>query len=188
MKSILCILLTLVVLPMDTTNEDNWQWEWSDEKASLFHYFLRTPGEYKTELVRKDSGPLGQITIRVSKDGELRFEQKSHKKGAFVIQDSILVYADYSAFSSGCELIAYNLEEKEEIWRVKLQGLNDLPHSEYINAINMECRRGDIVVFGNEAYGQYIEVIDLLDGNQKFHKVGQGEDGKFVENDQAAGK
>ncbi len=180
MRSLAVSIVVVLFFATSAFSQDQWHWKWSEGKSSVFHYFVNSPSAYKTSLVRSGAGRFGPITIQISKSGELLFELKGHEKSVFVIKDDTLVYADYSEYSTGCKLIAIDLSRKKKQWEKRLKGIGRVSHSEYTNRINMEIRKNDVVVYGNELSGQYIEVVRIDDGKEKFHAVGQHQNHRFV--------
>lgn len=155
------------------------KWEWSDEKASISHYFLHGSNEYQLELVRGVMADSWDMQVRISDGSQNLLKWDTHRFGAFVIKDEVIVYADFSFVASGCELIAFDLKDQKQLWRVTLKGVGPVSHSEYVNRINLELRRDQVVVYGKETAGQYIEVRNLKNGELTSHDVGPGKYMRF---------
>ncbi len=86
---------------------------------------------------------------------------------AAVLADSAagrVFVAQYSAISSGAIIHALDLATSQERWAQSVQGLGPISHSKYYNHVVLKLVRGALVVFGNEAQGRYIEVIDPKSG------------------------
>jgi hypothetical protein len=76
-----------------------------------------------------------------------------------------LAVAFYSPIASGAELRAYDLRTGGERFRTPLQGLGPIAHSQYYNGVELDVEPGGkIAVFGNEAGGKYVEIVDFASG------------------------
>jgi hypothetical protein len=85
-------------------------------------------------------------------------------------QRDLVVLAAYSRISSGCELIALDAETGALRWRSALTALGPVKHSKYRNEVQLDVISGQIVVYGYEASGRYIEVVDRETG-RTLHNI-----------------
>lgn len=81
-------------------------------------------------------------------------------EAAIVVRGSTVFVAYYCAISSGARLFALDLQTGKERFVTQLQGLGPIDHSKYSNHVVLKIQDGFVVVFGNEAAGRYIEVVD----------------------------
>jgi hypothetical protein len=89
----------------------------------------------------------------------------------FVVEGKVLYYADYMASRTGCELIAYDLAKKEQLWKMALKGLGPIPHFKYHNAVTLGPAGDALLVHGHESAGNYIEYVDRKTGKTVGHKA-----------------
>jgi hypothetical protein len=82
----------------------------------------------------------------------------------FVVAQDVLYYADFRPFRNGCVIIAFDLKAQKLLWKTWLWGIGGFAHSQYWNHIYLEIDRRHLTVYGNEAYGRYIEIVDLSTG------------------------
>ena len=82
----------------------------------------------------------------------------------------LVVY--YCSISSGAELYAFDVDSGAQRYMVSLVGIGPIGHSKYYNEVRVASDAGYLIVYGNEAFGRYIEVIDPTTGtlvaNQSF--------------------
>lgn len=140
------------------------EWKWSDERASILHYFMNASKEYPIQLMRKSNARWNDVKVRIGGEEDLLLEFQTHREGAFVFSGSIVIYAHFSMVANGCELRAYDLTKEEEIWRTRLEGIGEVPHSKYRNRINLEVWNEKVITYGNESGGKYIEVRHVKTG------------------------
>ena len=99
-------------------------------------------------------------TIRVRKDGEEIVAWRAHQASVFVRDGDLLYYADFSPHANGCRIVAYHLQAREESWKTPLLGIGSVSHSLYTNRVNMKLEGTHLIVYGDEAGGRYIEILD----------------------------
>ena len=76
--------------------------------------------------------------------------------------------------STGCQVLAFDGGSGRRLWETRLVGLGSVGHSRYANRVQMRIREGKVAVFGNEASGKYIEVLDPATGEQVQHRKVEG--------------
>lgn len=82
-----------------------------------------------------------------------------------------LYVAHYNPIASGAELIALRSDTGDELWRVNVEGLGPIPHSQYLNAVELQQIDGMIVVFGWESGGRYVEAHDRKTGRMVSNRT-----------------
>lgn len=73
--------------------------------------------------------------------------------------------------SFGCTLHAVDLATGAVVWELGLRGVGAAAHSAYHNDVHVRLVGDDLIVFGHETYGRYIEVVDTLTGKTKAHRI-----------------
>ena len=182
MLQILFATLLTVPFPM---NQDEKQvaWQFFVDRASILHYLQNKPKGFEVQISRPEEWELGNssIRVRILKEGKAIHKWDSHTEGAFVFVGSTVVYSDHHPNAPGCRLIAWDLKESKQLWATSLKAVPALDTSQYQNQINMTIEEGQITVFGNESYGQYIETVDLKSGKTTSHLLGTREGQRFVD-------
>jgi hypothetical protein len=146
-------------------------WSWSADRASVTDSFLRFPNTYQLELIRPKEKN-GVVMIRLNDDGKELYSWLGHYGSVFALSGDVLVYADYGQGRNGCSLIAFDLNQKKQLWKTELKGIGPIPHSRYANAVTLEFIDGATVrVFGNESAGKYLEFVDINTGKTVGHRV-----------------
>jgi hypothetical protein len=167
------VLLTLVA-PVSAADyqklADEATWDWQPDRATVLHAMLNYHGDCQVEIVKKPN-TFGDLMVRFTKDGKEALALKGSYATTFVGKDSILYYAEYGSFSSGCALIAYDLANKKELWKTSLKGLGPIAHFKYSNRVAVELVDDAVKVLGNESAGHYVEFVDLKTGKTVGHKV-----------------
>jgi hypothetical protein len=82
----------------------------------------------------------------------------------FFIRDGIIYYPQYRETANGCKWVAFDLVRGRELWTTRLFGIGFVSHSEYTNQIYCKTVGQRIVVYGDEAAGQYVEILDMRTG------------------------
>jgi hypothetical protein len=118
-------------------------------------------------------------------DGTFTFQKKDgrkvtfadHADAAVVVRGDALYVAKFSGISSGCTVVAYDLTTGKKAWAKALEGIGPVSHSKYRNRVAMAVEKHPnadhfaLVITGWEAFGRYVEVIDLATGKQLAHKT-----------------
>lgn len=154
-------------------------WRWSEEKASIdycakthlpdFDVKLQFEKQYYTPVeIRNKDGK------SVYKCNDANGSFQSHRSIVFARWKNIIFITDFCPISTGCTIVAVNLESGKEIWRNRLFGTGPTPrlHSKYSNSINIETDGKRVIVFGKESDGMYVEHLDINTGktiaNQRY--------------------
>jgi hypothetical protein len=145
-------------------------WKWSPEQANRLSSLDRYHGDYQVEIIRKPN-TIGKLTIRVSDDGKPVYSWEGHSATVFVVEGKVLYYTEFHPSSSGCELVAYDLAKKEQLWKTALKGLGPIAHFRYRNDVALELAGDALLVHGKESAGNYIEYLDRKSGKSVGHKT-----------------
>jgi hypothetical protein len=84
--------------------------------------------------------------------------------GALVAAGDTVVVALYSRIASGCRLVGLDIKTGAKRWEVVLEGLGPVSHSKYRNDVQVSVINGQVVVYGWESSGRYIEIVDPKSG------------------------
>jgi hypothetical protein len=85
------------------------------------------------------------------------------------VEGQILLLA-YSSLATSAEIVSLRETTGAETWRRWLPG-RTLYHSAYRNEVLMELTAGQIVVWGNESAGRYVETLDVGDGHAVCERI-----------------
>ena len=84
----------------------------------------------------------------------------------------VIVVAHHSPIASGTKLFATSAYDGYPLWEVDLKGLGPVDHSKYRNEVQLEMRgRRQVVVYGRESQGKYVELRDTRDGRLLAHDL-----------------
>jgi hypothetical protein len=149
------------VAALDTAPE----WRWSDAKATLEYCMTQHLPDY--EVKRKSFGEIcvAQVDIHRKSDGKKLFGFESPTQAyLFARRDNVLYIADYSPNASGCFVSALDLESGNRLWTTPLLGVEAVDQSKYRNRINIEVNGENVVIFGSETNGRYVETLNAKTG------------------------
>jgi hypothetical protein len=148
---------------------DNAAWQWAPERASALDSLTRYDGDYEVAIVRKP-GRVGVLTIEVRADGKPVYSWEGYAGSVFAGKGGVIYRAHFHPSASGCDVIAYDLRARKEVWKTHLRGLGPIAHFRYRNAVTLDLRDGVLVVHGKESAGNYIEYVDTRTGKTVGHK------------------
>lgn len=143
---------------------DDIRWYFKDGHAEFQHYADLIPDEYSLKV----EGQGDDTTALILRGDQIIYSFPAHKHTTFVIQDVILYYTNYSPEASGCEIIAYNLQERKMKWRQTLVALGAHSNATRNNRVSLIPWNKQIIIFGNEDNKRYLEALDLQTG-QTLH-------------------
>jgi hypothetical protein len=150
---------------------DREEWKWVPERASARDSAKNFKGDFQAEVDEKDTDGRKSATVKFAKGDDVVFTIDGHAETVFVGRDNIVYYADFSQISTGCSVIAYDLKVKKQLWKTGLKGLGPLAHTRYWNQVTLDIKDDAVQVFGKEAFGKYVEYLDLKSGKTVGHKV-----------------
>jgi hypothetical protein len=151
-------------------------WSWPSETATPEACARSFGGGYEVDIVEPPA-PSSYPRIRVRQDGEEIIAWRAHSASVFVRHGDMLYYADFHPNATGCAIVAYNLQRREELWKTPLLGRGPVSHSMYTNRVNLKVDRNRLIVFGDEASGRYIEILNAATGRTVAHRVIRGRNG-----------
>jgi len=151
---------------------DKEDWKWDKEQASVFYSQKQYKGGYEVELQNPGlEGAIANTTIRFKDGDNEAFSIIGHDGTVFAERKNVLYYADFSPWSSGCSVVAYDLKSKKQLWKTTLKGLGPIDHTKYHNAVVLELKDDALHILGNESAGKYVEYVELKKGKTVGHKV-----------------
>ena len=175
---ILTLLLTLTVAPIPKTDPADWKAAVKDRE---FDYPSQPHRAAESVALAEKAGVAAAFdlegTFVFAKQGGPEVKFRGHAMTAAVVRGDSLYVTDYSTISTGCTVVAYNLATGKKAWAKALEGIGETNHSKYRNYVAMTVERHPkvkdafaLVITGWEAHGAYVEVIDLLTGEQLANK------------------
>jgi hypothetical protein len=140
------------------------EWRWSEDKATLAFCTKQYMPDFDVEK-EKPMEYYSPINIRSKKTGKMVYSYKDASIGTvFTRSKDILYVAEHSPIATGCEVVAINLNTGEQVWRTRLKGLGHIIHEEYSNEVNIGTDGNQLIVWGKEHDGRYIEHLDVQSG------------------------
>jgi hypothetical protein len=179
------LVLNLLAAPAPNLDElkeryqrkaDEVVWRWDEDKAHVGASVARYRGGYDLEFKWNAPERASEATIRFRKEGREVFTLKGHRRTQFAQQGSVLYYVDFEPNTTGCVVIAYDLEWGKQLWKTNLKGLGPISHKEYRNAVMLEVNREVVTVWGEECLGRYLEFVDVKTGTTVGHRLFKDED------------
>ncbi|MCH9683392.1 MAG: hypothetical protein K0V04_18290, partial [Deltaproteobacteria bacterium] len=90
--------------------------------------------------------------------------------GASLEHDGMTYVVQACSISSGARLSARPSRGSEWTWHANLLGIGPISHSAYSNRVALEWKDDHLVVYGDEAMGRYVEVIETRTGATVVNK------------------
>jgi outer membrane protein assembly factor BamB len=84
--------------------------------------------------------------------------------GALAADEARVYLVRFGLITSGATVTAYDFGTGRRAWERRLIGLGPIDHSKYSNRVQARVARGQLTVFGWEAAGKYVEVLDTRTG------------------------
>ncbi len=175
-----CVLISCLLLGSGFTNTstgptdyqklaDEATWDWDDEQADPLKCALCCDKNYDVRILcsNKEEG----LVITILSGTREIYSWRGHGASVFCVQEDKLFYADFSPVSTGGHIIAIDLNSGTELWNEPLQALGDPSHFAYSNRINMFCSGSVLSIYGNEAFGRYIEYKKVDTGTTVGNKI-----------------
>ena len=148
---ITAILTAALAAPVDYQQKaDAAIWDWHPERSGLLYSVLNAPKEYEIAVVRpKDT--FAELTVVFKLDDKTSCSWQGHRDTPFVVVGKVLYYADYSPWSDGCAVVAYDLANNKQLWKTQLQAIGPIDHTKYHNAVEMDLDGDALRVYGQES-------------------------------------
>lgn len=105
---------------------------------------------------------------RIDPMGELIWRQPLEGIGAdsaaILIHGNLAYVAAYMRSATSARVFALNTASGEIVWETALEGIGSVGHSKYSNRVQIRIIDDQLVIFGDESSGKYIEILDSEDG------------------------
>lgn len=150
-----------------------WRWDPAASRTDFYLRSLRAPtgaGYTVTIVSRPTARTRGQVTFQ--RGARTLITVKPHDESPILILPGhLLVFTIHDSISTGCTLVAFDLAKGRLHWQTPLRGIGPVSHSKYRNRLNLRAGPGKAVtVYGWEAFGRYVEVVDLASGKTVAHR------------------
>ncbi len=152
---------------------DKTPWSWPLETGTPEACARHFGGGYDVETKVPDVPSLPPM-VEVRKDGNTIVSWRAQIASVFLRGADTLYYAEFSPYSSGCSVVAYDLNRGER-WKTPLWGIGPLGNSMYANRVNMKLEGNHLIVYGDESAGRYIQLIDVRTGRIVGRRGGAGQ-------------
>ncbi len=150
---------------------DETEWKFPERKAITDQLTDEFKG-FRAELEALEAGGLGMTVLISNAKKEELLKWETQVMVSFAQRGGVLYYADFHPSSSGCSVVAFDLNAKKQLWKADLKGLGPIDHSKYWNDVRLEVLDGDAIqVFGKESAGRYVEIVDRGTGKTVGNKV-----------------
>jgi hypothetical protein len=149
-------------LPEQAAAEEK-KWAWSDDRATAASSARALAGGYRVQFDPIPGKP-GALTLTVTREGQAVHSWEGHPYSVFVLSHDLLYRADFQPSRTGCAVIAYDLAGGKQLWETRLWVVPVSAHSQYMNRINLEIDDRHLILYGNESFGRYLEILDLKTG------------------------
>lgn len=129
-----------------------------------------------TEIIIREININYTIVLKNKKTGEQAWTYSNSSFCYFghtiqlIVADNKIIIAAHSPISTGSYLICLDIYTGKEIWQGDVKHLL-IEHSGYSNYVYLKSFDNKIVIAGDEAGGNYIQVIDLNTGANLFTKM-----------------
>jgi hypothetical protein len=176
----LCGCQSSAFLQASNSRKESWQrgldeWKFSFKDPDVHEVLSKYHGESQIQLIDKPEGRWYARTVRIARNGKQLLELSSDKGAVFQIHKNVLFFPLYEGSSCGCTVVAYDLDTGKQLWKTELRAVGQVGHSVYSNSVRLEISRNGedevLLVTGQEAYGDYREILDIKTGEMLAHKI-----------------
>lgn len=156
--------------PPWNTGANDVPWVWDDSAASPFGSLPYDTSKYDVRILLKKEKHGGYFITFLDGEREV-FTIHGHHRTVFATCDNRLYYGEFGTSSSGAEIVAVDLETGKQLWKSSVLGIGPVTHFAYTNALTLRAHSKGVMVYGNEALGQYFEVKDPDTGVTIAHRL-----------------
>lgn len=165
---LICIIPTSFIPVLADDKTPQWRWEASQSSLlwCVYHQitYSRDP-KLTCEITSPNTGnPLQHFKVRILSSGEELCAFDAHPLTVFIRKEHMLYVADFHYISTGCSIIAFDLKQRKQLWKTNLKGLELKGNDKYSNAVNLQYEKDQLIVYGKESAGRYIETLDPATG------------------------
>lgn len=148
------------------------EWSWSDDDASIMAYVAQLKDPYRVVL---ESNPrdCGALKISLYSGEDHSYSWPGHRFSCFLVKDGVLYYTHiWPIYHPAGELISVDVKSGKVRWKAQLEGLSVLIwDGRYRNRMNLVIKDQEVIIFGNESNGRYVEARDLATGHLRSHQI-----------------
>lgn len=104
--------------------------------------------------------------VEMTDGSKYRFEIEYGNPGCnCILKDNLLYIANYHPIATGSSLHCFNLSTGKMKWTADVKQLM-VGHSEYYNTVTISMYKNKIIMEGNEASGDYVQIFDAETGKR----------------------
>jgi hypothetical protein len=137
--------------PAEPGDPTHWHWDTNEHPREPPDGW-RITGEGPLRLQRPG---LGSPNVDVEIPGS-----EHHDRGAVAVHEGAVYVVHYASRSTGATLGRFDGADGHVEWTMNLRALGSIAHDKYSNEVQLGIQDDSPIVFGNEASGQYTEVVD----------------------------
>jgi|GEM_PF-5748164 len=139
-------------------------WQWRD-----LHNWRRNRVATSAGVVSVSAVHRGSVSVSLGQTAHItpwkrRLRVRGANATAMAHAKGRVFVALYSKIDTGATAVALDARRGAVLWRVRLRALGPVAHSQYLNELQMGIDHGNLVVYGIESSGRYIEVRDGATG------------------------
>lgn len=176
---VLCLVATVAWATATPDASAIWQravdaetWTWP-ERAPLVLGGYGGSDHYALQVTAPAGGGMLRFQLSQAQGEQERVaaEWEDHPRAEFAVVGDRLYRLLWSPGSIGCRMLAVDLADGKERWRVTLRGRDQLvPHSGWSNRVMLTLRDGVAWITGEDGGVKYLEVVDLGTGRTLAHR------------------
>lgn len=168
--AVITVALLTAMPAVGSADAPGWRWVTPHGVATAYE---------GSPLTRKHNGAEYRLVaskrpehMTVSRVGgwSVTLESRFVDAGYMVAHGDAIFVSHHSAIASGCTVISLDARSGKERWRTALLGLGPVDHSKYSNLVRLEVIGGQLVAFGLESQGRYVETLDLTSGKRVHNR------------------
>lgn len=107
-----------------------------------------------------------QFTVKMLDKQSFTFEIKNGNPGCdFILKDNLLYIANYHPIATGSSLQCFDLKTGKMKWTADVKQIM-ASHSEYSNKVVLSMYKNKIIMEGDEASGDYVQIFDAETGKR----------------------
>ena len=163
--------------PSEPVVEQTLPWRWTvDTSSEVGETWMPMPaavdnGTTHVEATALEDGRVEVVQSHSSVEQWRTTIGAPHEDTAALAWFGDVLAVHYSAIASGATAVRLDRRTGGVQWETPLIGLGPIGHSKYRNAVQVELRAGQAWIYGWEAQGAYVEVLDLATGRAVQHSI-----------------
>ncbi len=106
------------------------------------------------------------FTVQMTDSSKYEFDIKYGDPACdFILKDSLLYIANYHPIATGSSLHCFDLRTGKMKWTADVKQIN-ASHSEYMNKVTLSMYKNKVIMEGDEASGDYVQIFDAGTGKR----------------------